>query len=883
MENDFLSPQLYTPGSDIAVGFRPSQPIWARSGNDVVLGYQPVGTVPPQPQIDILIGDLAIDDPAFRTWNDTFILGDWDRPYYTNGDPTIFGLNDFAFIPDFNPTQDTIQLHGNANNYQLFDVGFGTAIAYQQAATLDVVGFLFGASNLDLGANYFQFRGTTPPPGPVIPQAVQIGTPGFDIPLSNATDPFGNVYIAGGTTGSLAGSNQGLRDAFVTKFDNQGNELFSLQVGTSGFDTIYGIGTDNQGNFYVTGITEGELGGPKQAQIFDSWVAKYDSNGNQQWIQQIGENIIFNAFNLDVNANTGDVFISGANVKADINNPDDAFIIKFDTNGNQQWFQEIGTTGFLAFDETYGLHVGKDGNIYATGWTVGDLGGPNQGLYDNWLARLDNNTGDVQWISQYGTPDYEWAWAVNTDTLGNVYTTGWTLGTLGAQSFGSYDAYLTKFDNQGNLQWIQQFGSADDDQAYDMFIDNNNNIFLTGYTNGNLGGINAGSFDAWVAKYDINGNQQWITQFGTPDRDEVYGISGDEFGNLFITGITQGSLGGINAGSFDAWLAKLDATSGTLLSFGGNSNSGNPCSNACAPQVPVSIQDNNPCAPHFPASQTVDVIASNKTTEQSVNQQAVDFISAYLQEYLQETKTQLLTQVSKDNPYTATAKDLVSAIFGSDLGNDSSGGHNNTNPDKVGSDSIFYGDASDNTLYGTAGDDILYAGEGNNTIFACYGNDTIYAGAGNDYIDAGEGNNLIYAGEGNNTIKTGAGNDTIYAGAGDDIIHAGAGDDLIYAGEGNNIIYAGTGNNTVYTGSGYDLFALSAGEGVTTIINFEVGKDLLGLMDGLTFEQLSITQGSNGHEFFTQVGIANSDDILATLNWVQADAITSDSFATVAV
>ena len=134
------------------------------------------------------------------------------------------------------------------------------------------------------------------------------------------------------------------------------------------------------------------------------------------------------------------------------------------------------------------------------------------------------------------------------------------------------------------------------------------------------------------------------------------------------------------------------------------------------------------------------------------------------------------------------------------------------------------------------------------------------------------GNDILYAGEGNNTLYGGTGNDTLYAGAGNDII---------YAGEGDNILYGGIGNNTLYSGSGSDLFALSAGIGASAIVNFDIGKDLLGLSGGLTFGQLSITQGTNGDEFFTQIGVAGSSDILATLDWVQANTITSSSFTIV--
>jgi Beta-propeller repeat len=574
-ELELFSVQVYTPGSDIATGFKPSQIIWGRTGNDVVVGNQPPTTIPNQTRIDILLGDVAIDDPAFRQWNDTFILGDWQQSYYANSNSGNLGLNSFAFVPDFNPMVDTLQLRGAANNYQLLNTGLGTAIVeLQPTGVPDVVGFLLGNSNLSLGSNYFNFQGVTPPTGPVIPQARQLGTPGYDIPLGISNDPFGNVYIGGGTTGSLGGPNAGLRDALVVKYNNQGNQLFTKQFGTSAFDTIYGIGTDNQGNVYVGGTTEGNLFGPKQAQSTDSFVAKYDPNGNPLWTQQVSQedSTIFNAFNLAVDKNTGDVYLSGANVKTSfLENPDDAFLIKFDTNGDEQWRTETGTTGFLAFDEPYGVTVANDGSVYATGWTASNLGGPNAGLYDNWIAKYDQNTGEEQWVTQYGTPDYEWSWDVDTDSLGNVYTTGWTLGDLGGPNLGSFDAYLTKSDSEGNLLWTKQFGSVGDDEAYDMFI-NSDGIFLAGYTDGNFGGTNAGSFDAWLAKFNFDGNELWRQQFGTFDRDEVYGITGDALGNLFVTGITKGSLGDTNQGSFDTWLAKLSAETGELLNLSGTSS-----------------------------------------------------------------------------------------------------------------------------------------------------------------------------------------------------------------------------------------------------------------------------------------------------------------------
>ena len=47
-------------------------------------------------------------------------------------------------------------------------------------------------------------------------------------------------------------------------------------------------------------------------------------------------------------------------------------------------------------------------------------------------------------------------------------------------------------------------------------------------------------------------------------------MTADISGNLYVTGWTEGSLGDINAGSVDSWIAKFDAESGTLQDFSGD-------------------------------------------------------------------------------------------------------------------------------------------------------------------------------------------------------------------------------------------------------------------------------------------------------------------------
>ena len=570
--------QTYTPGSDLAAATQKNQVIYARDGNDTLIGFNPFDNKPGHLQIDILIGDLPIIQPPNpRDWTDRFILGDSKQPYYIDG-----GFNDFAIILDFNSSQDIIQLHGSKQDYQLAESFLGTEIYYQpKKGTAEFIGFLPFVYDLSLKGNYFQYqgKGNTPSKKPAVKQAKQLGTTGFDLTASVVVDTFGNVYTAGGTSGSLGGANKGERDALVVQYDSDGNQKWIKQFGSSKGETAYGMATDNQGNIYLTGVTAGNLAEPRQSASTDAWIAKYDSNGNQLWIDQFGTDIINQSFDIDVDDN-GNVYVTGLTVKAEepggtFPAKDNYWITKYDTNGTRKWFKEFQgpvNPNSFNFDEAYGISVTGDGNIYTSGWTLGDLGGKNAGLYDAWVGKNDTN-GNQEWVRQFGTSTYEFSWDVDTDTQGNAYAVGWTLGDLGGKNAGSYDAWLVKYDTNGNQQWLKQFGSSGDDEAFGVETDLDGNIYVVGYTDKSLKGTNAGSFDAWVVKYDSNGNQKWVQQFGTPELDQALGVTVDDItGSLYVTGVTQGSFGDTPAGTADSWVAKLDTATGSLQDFTGTAD-----------------------------------------------------------------------------------------------------------------------------------------------------------------------------------------------------------------------------------------------------------------------------------------------------------------------
>ena len=529
-----------TPGSDIFpfLSAEPSEYIWGRNGNDVLIGFDPGAAPSDQFSVDEMAGDLQEGSSATEG-SDIFILGDWRKPYYDDLSTQDFGLSQYAIIDDFQPELDTIKLHGTQENYFLYESEETTSLfLHQPGANPDLIAILSDVSGLTLSGDYFDFEGNTPPPI-TIDGIEQLGTPGVDEITGVAIAPNGGTYLAGYSSGSLGGTNQGSVDAWFSSYDSQGNQLWTRQIGTEDWDGVWDIDSDSEGNLYLVGTTRGDLAATNPGIAFDVWVSKYDSQGNQLWVQQLEETEASLRINVAPN---GDSFsLSGVN----LGKPSgwSAVVGKYDSaDGTELWFNEFGTPARP--DESYAVAMDNQGNVFASGWTRGSLGGENAGEYDIWLAKFDDS-GNQEWTRQLGSESFEFSWGIDTDSEGNAYVGGWTSGNLGAELNGSYDSLLAKYDSQGNQLWIEQFGSSGDDEVTNIFVSEDDYLYVTGFTNGNLGGESDGSFNAFAAKYDSDGNQIWIEQFGSSGVEQAKSITVDPLlGSVYVTGITWGGASG---------------------------------------------------------------------------------------------------------------------------------------------------------------------------------------------------------------------------------------------------------------------------------------------------------------------------------------------------
>ena len=146
----------------------------------------------------------------------------------------------------------------------------------------------------------------------------------------------------------------------------------------------------------------------------------------------------------------------------------------------------------------------------------------------------------------------------------------------------------------------------------------------------------------------------------------------------------------------------------------------------------------------------------------------------------------------------------------------------------------------------TTGDDTVLGSNGRDVLAGLAGDDIIKGFGGRDILrgDGDSSRPQVGRSGGNDIIFGGAGKDMIGGKGGDDVLYGESGQDTIDGDGGNDILRGGKGKDTLFGDTakdkGSDTFVLARGEGRDHIMDFEVGRDSIGLADGLMFEDLSI-------------------------------------------
>ena len=367
----------------------------------------------------------------------------------------------------------------------------------------------------------------------------QFGTDVWSVEANAVAASGSGIYVAGYTQGVFPGQTSPAAnemEVFVARYDALGNQIWVRQFGSTAAaqDQATGVAADATG-VYVVGWVNGTL--PQQTRVgnTDAFIRKYDVNGTELWTRQFGTTSIDEALAVAVNATgvyvVGDVQCCGAALPGfPSTGGGDAFVRKYDPNGNELWTRQFGSV-----DAEYARGVALDATgIYIAGDTTGELAQPSQGG-DAFLRKYDVS-GNVVWTRQFGSPGADFGRAVAVDASG-VYIAGDASQAFPGQTKigGIWDAFVAKFDLNGTQQWARQFGTAFEDHAYGVAV-GSAGVHVVGATNGALPGQTLlGLQDSYVRRYDINGTETGTLQFGNNANDEAFGAAADITG-VYVSG-----------------------------------------------------------------------------------------------------------------------------------------------------------------------------------------------------------------------------------------------------------------------------------------------------------------------------------------------------------
>ncbi len=233
-----------------------------------------------------------------------------------------------------------------------------------------------------------------------------------------------------------------------------------------------------------------------------------------------------------------------------------------------EWTAQIGGSNV---DYAYAIALDTEGSVVSGGeflFTVdfdpsegGEAPITGVGLQNGFISKL-NTDGEYLWAKSIGGGRNR-VLDVHTDDENNVYACGWFKETVDflpgdeewlLTSNGQFNAFLAKYSPAGDLLWAFSLGGTYRDYMQAITVDTDGNIIVSGFFTNTVdfdpgAGVaelitNDGitSWDAFVAKYDSDGNYIWARQFAGDGLQEVVSVSVNSDGDLIAGEYFSGTI-----------------------------------------------------------------------------------------------------------------------------------------------------------------------------------------------------------------------------------------------------------------------------------------------------------------------------------------------------
>ncbi|HEY6008179.1 MAG TPA: S8 family serine peptidase, partial [Geobacteraceae bacterium] len=327
--------------------------------------------------------------------------------------------------------------------------------------------------------------------------------------VDSAVDGAGNAYVT--RFGWAPNAQDVLAQVYyLVKYDASGNELWS---NTSIFGDPAAVAVDKDGGVYVGGMTCTWSGSSCTYNRY--LLAKYDPQGNVVWTRERPGDSVYDV----ATDRHGNAYITGRLIA-------DYVTVKYDSSGNELWTRTAKSQSPMYLHGPY-LTVDGSDNVYVTGYASTD------GNLDVVLLKYDSS-GNQLWLKTYDLGGRETGQDVAVDGNGDVYVTGWSIGSPSS-------LFLMKFDPNGNLLWNQPYSEGFGSKGFGLAVDTGNNVYVAG----SIQGSPYAGTDFLTLKYDSSGNKlsSMIFDNGGTERGERLAIGPN--GDVFVTGSSDNWTGAL--------------------------------------------------------------------------------------------------------------------------------------------------------------------------------------------------------------------------------------------------------------------------------------------------------------------------------------------------
>ena len=333
---------------------------------------------------------------------------------------------------------------------------------------------------------------------------------------------------------------------------------------------------------YLFGVAATENGIAAVGYRDSAWIIKFDGDGDAIWeCHEYGIRGEFNA--VTATPDGGFVAVGYANLFERVAHipvleynefwdryeilpiKDDALIVKYDSNGNIEWFRNFGGAGY---EEFYGVAVLPNGNIVAVGYacwssfgtgTLSDLEAKDVEEFEwgapwNAIAVVYDMNGNIVWMKDFGGGGDDWFHGVAATPCGGFVAVGvsWDVslwpGEYGMEAHGCGDSIIVKVsyvNGSYELDWVRSFGGEEGDQFYGVAVLPDGNIVAVGIAEEpSFGTGDWTDFDhvgdSWwndygvVVVFDKDGNVVWKAHFGGDTCDFFFGVAATDNGFVVV-------------------------------------------------------------------------------------------------------------------------------------------------------------------------------------------------------------------------------------------------------------------------------------------------------------------------------------------------------------